>query len=197
MNGINIRPVDLEDLSADKVKSFVPQNLYRFLCLLISNPDKIDGDSLAATSEADERHILAIAQDIIHATFHGRVKTPKHVGLAMSVRHMTGSKQLITMLNRIGHCLSYDATERIDTSLALEVLAKSENLGVCIPSNIVQNVPGGFVQVTGDNNDINEETLDGKQPTHATTLVLYQKKNSTDQAPNLLFIPTRKKNDDL
>lgn len=173
MNGINIQPVDLEDLSADKVKSFVPQNLYRFLCLVISNPDKIDGESPAATSDADERHILAIAQDIIHATSHGRVKTPKHVGLAMSVRHMTGSKQLITMLNRLGHCLSYDETERIDTSLALEVLAKSENLGVCIPSNIV---PGGFVQVAGDNNDINEETLDGKQTTHATTLVLYQRK---------------------
>ena len=33
-----------------------------------------------------------------------------------------------------------------------------------------------FVQVAGDNNDINEETLDGKQTTHATTLVLYQRK---------------------
>jgi hypothetical protein len=53
MNGINIQPVDLEDLSADKVKSFVPQNLYRFLCLLVSNPDKIDGDSPAATHFRD------------------------------------------------------------------------------------------------------------------------------------------------
>ena len=143
-------------------------------CLLVSSPGKKEAEIPAALSEgADSRHILSIAQDIIHATTHGRVKTPKHVGLAMSVRLITGSKQLITMLNRLGHCLSYDETERIDTSLALEVTAKSEDTGVCIPSNIV---PGGFVQVAADNNDINEETLDGKQTTHATTVVLYQRK---------------------
>ena len=37
------------------------------------------------------------------------------------------------------------------------------------PSNIS---PGVFVQVAGNNNDINEETFDGKRTTHDTTLVL-------------------------
>ena len=101
------------------------------------------------------------------------MKTPKHIGLAMSVRHMTGSKHLVTMLNRFGHCCSYDDIEVVDTSLALDIIASSENLGAVVPSNIS---PGVFVQVAGDNNDINEETLDGKQTTHATTLVLYQRK---------------------
>ena len=32
-----------------------------------------------------------------------------------------------------------------------------------------------FVQAAADNNDINEETLDGKHTTHSTTVVLYQK----------------------
>lgn len=36
--------------------------------------------------------------------------------------------------------------------------------------------PGSFIQFAADNNDINEETLDGKNTTHATTLVVYQKK---------------------
>ncbi|KAK3698753.1 hypothetical protein QZH41_004049 [Actinostola sp. cb2023] len=43
----------------------------------------------------------------------------------------------------------------------------------CYPSNIF---PGTFIQFAADNNDINEETLDGKNTTHATTLVVYQKK---------------------
>ena len=43
---------------------------------------------------ADERHISAIAQDLIYATTRGRVRTPKHIGFAMSVRHMTGLKHL-------------------------------------------------------------------------------------------------------
>ena len=60
----------------------------------------------------------------------------------------------------------------IDTALAREILAKTETDGVAIPSNIT---PDSFIQFAADNNDINEETLDGKQTTHAITLVVYQK----------------------
>lgn len=85
---------------------------------------------------------------------------------------MTRSKLLITILNRMGHCVSYEKVQVMDTSLAKEILAKSDLFGVVVPSNIR---PGSFVQVAGDNNDINEETLDGKLTTHATTMVLYQR----------------------
>ena len=50
--------------------------------------------------------------------------------------------------------------------------ARSQQTGVVIPSNITA---GPFVQFAADNNDFNEETLDGKQTTHATTLVVYQR----------------------
>ena len=86
---------------------------------------------------------------------------------------MTGSKLLVTMLNRFGHCCPYDDISVVDTSLALDIIASSENLGAVVPPNVT---PGVFVQVAGDNNDINDETLDGKQTTHATTLVVYQRK---------------------
>ena len=55
----------------------------------------------------------------------------------------------------------------------MEVAAKSSLFGVVTPSNIL---PGVFIQAAADNNDINEETLDGKHTTHATTVVLYQKR---------------------
>ena len=100
------------------------------------------------------------------------MKTPKHVGLAVTVRHMTGSKTIINMLNRMGHCSSYEDVEAVDTSLAMEVVARSKMFGVVTPSNITTGI---FIQAAADNNDINEETLDGKHTTHATTLVLYQK----------------------
>ena len=114
-----------------------------------------------------------LGQDIIHSASHGRVKTPKHVGLAMSVRHMTGSKTIINILNRMGHCSLYEEVEAVDTSLAMEVAAKSSLFGVVTPSNIL---PGVFIQAAADNNDINEETLDGKHTTHATAVALYQKR---------------------
>ena len=58
-----------------------------------------------------------------HCASHSRIKMPKHVSLAISLRHLTGSKQLVTMLSRMGHCSSYDEVEIIDTSLAREILA--------------------------------------------------------------------------
>ena len=121
---------------------------------------------------ADERRMLAICQDILYCSSHGRLKTPKHTGLAMSVHHLTGSKQIIAMLNRLGHCVSYDETQILDTSLASEVMLKSSEYGVVIPS-IIRSGP--FIQAAADNLDFTEETLDGKHTTHVTTLVLYQR----------------------
>ncbi len=174
--GLQINPLDTENLTLQKSKEIIPQSLYWFLRWIIERHDSDTehyGDmSSSCTSEADERHIMMIGQDIIHCGSHGRKKMPKHVSLGMTVRHLTGSKQIITILNRMGHSVSYDDIEVVDTSLAEEVLAQSEKYGVVIPSNIT---PNGFVQIAADNNDINEETLDGKQTTHSTTMVVYQR----------------------
>ena len=62
----------------------------------------------------------------------------------------------------------------MDTSLATwDIVAKSQDCGTVIPSNIS---PGAFIQFAADNNYLNEETLDGKikSTTHATTLAVYQ-----------------------
>ena len=115
----------------------------------------------------------SIAQDIIHCNTKGRVKLPKHTSLAMCVHHLTSSKRLIELLNRMGHCVAYDEMRAVNTSIAEEVLAKVEEFGTVIPTNIK---PGAFVQIAANNNDLNEEALDGKNTTHATTLVIYQNK---------------------
>ena len=100
----------------------------------------------------------------------------------MTVHHLTGCKQLVVLLNRMGHSLSYDDLLAIDTSLAVEVLAKVEAYGTVIPSNITE---GSFVQVAADNNDLSEETLDGKNTTHATytTMVVYQRRTFGPEKP--------------
>lgn len=54
----------------------------------------------------------------------------------------------------------------------MDVAAMAEQIGTVVPSNIS---PGAFIQIAAENNDINEETLDGKNTTHATTMVGYQR----------------------
>ena len=169
--GISIRPPNLHDLTLISARSLIPESLYWILRWIILNPSSEEDEftSPRCNSKADETRILMLAQNVVHCASNSRIKMTKHVSLAISVRHLTGSKQLFTLLSRMGHCSSYDEGEIIDTSLAREILARSELIGVVLPSNIL---PGGFVQVAGDNNDINEETLGGKKTTHATTLVI-------------------------
>ena len=112
---------------------------------------------------------------------------PRHVALGIAVRHTKRSKQLflwfsvriphgggiITMLSRMGQCSSYDDVEAMDTSITNATIAKSDIFGVVLPSNISTGV---FVQVAGDKNDKNENTLlGGMRTTQATTLILFQR----------------------
>ncbi len=130
------------------------------------NPDDMTSE---CQTKVNEHQILSIAQDVLYVMSGHRIKTPKQVGLGMAVRHLTSSKLLITVLNRLGNCVSYEHIETIDTSLAEEIIAKSEEFGNVILSNITS----GFFQAVANNDDVNE-TLDGKKTTHGTMLVLYQ-----------------------
>ena len=134
-----------------------------------------------------ERKVLSVAQDAIHSASNSKVKLPKHISLPMAIRDLTGSKELITLLNRMGHCSSFDEVEAVDISLAIKVTVLLEQMGTIILSNIS---PGLFIQIAADKNAVNEETLDGENMTHATTTVAYHRKQCRPQ-PLLLCIPTK------
>ena len=174
--GIPTRPLNTQDVSMKASRQLIPDCLYLLIKLLVTadkrgGPPGVLNALSQSTNMEDDRQILSIAQDIIHCNTKGRVKLPKHTSLAMCVHHLTTSKRLIELLNRMGHCVSYDEMRAVNTSIAEEVLAQVEAFGTVIPTNIK---PGAFVQIAADNNDLNEETLDGKNTTHATTMVIYQ-----------------------
>ena len=62
----------------------------------------------------------------------------------------------------------------------MEVLAKADEYGTGVPTNIA---PGPFLQLAADNTDINEETLDGKNTTHATSMVVFQRRPYGPEPP--------------
>ena len=175
--GITLRLLNVDDVSLESARRIVPCSLYWLILLLISSDGlgkEIDFHKPASgVKTEDDRRVLSIAQDIIHCASNARVKLPKQVGLAMTNRHLTGCKQLVALLNRMGHSSSYDEVRAVDTSLAKEVLAKVETSETAIPSNISS---GSFIQLAADNNDLNEETTDGKNTTHATIMFVFQRK---------------------
>ena len=68
------------------------------------------------------------AQDLVHCASHAKMKLAKQIGHGMSVKYLTGSKQLVTLLNRMGYSSS---------SLANESFAKADVSAVIIPTLIL------------------------------------------------------------
>lgn len=73
--------------------------------------------------------------------------------------------------------------KQLIVGLVREISASKESCGVVTPSNIS---PCAFVQAACDNNDVNEETLDGKNTTRAITLVLYQASEFGPRPPTIV-----------
>lgn len=137
--------------------SVVPLHLTLFLQKLLT-PTKVK-----SVSEVFKRKINSIAQDICYCVTKGTWYLPKHLLLAMSVHHLTGSAELITMLNRLGHCISYSKVLELETSIAENILISDSVL----PPTMLQltNVCTHFCW---DNFDLTEETPTGAGTTHST-----------------------------
>ena len=87
-----------------------------------------------SVTDKNQRYILAICQDLIHCTTHGRVKMPKHFTLPVTVKSLTGSAELVTILNHFGHGQSYSQVEEAETAIA-EKQAEQQGGGVLLPSS--------------------------------------------------------------
>ena len=93
----------------------------------------------------------------------------KHLLLGMSVRHLTGSAELITVLNRFGHCASYSVLLELETALCSSI----EQRQSAIPPSIVPD-QNSFIHLCRDNFDLTEETPSGAGTTHTEHGIVIQ-----------------------
>ena len=96
----------------------MPAELHNSFCSLIT------GKSQDSLDEINSQHanILAVAQGIIYMTSSKSCKTPKHIALAIAIKHLTGSKMVINVLNKLDHCICYDNVMRIQTAIAKAII---------------------------------------------------------------------------
>ena len=131
-----------------------------------SSSDTVD------VSERVARQVSSIGQDIVYCTGKGSVKPPKHLTLPMAFRHLTGSAQVIGLLNRFGHGVAYSQVLELDTALAVANVSEEKCCDSFIPQNIDLSRPAIFCY---DNNDLQEETLAGSGTTHCTNGIIVQR----------------------
>ena len=116
-------PQSPKEVSQQSIYDFVPVILFNFLACLINGksdqqPDILSLDKYVNVSANIERQTLAICQDIVYCSRCGRIHTPKHVLLAVSVHHVTCSMELVNILNYFGHCISKTKLQEPETALA-------------------------------------------------------------------------------
>ena len=129
----------------------------------------ITARSSTNASEKNVRLAKSFADDISTAATHGKWKLPKHMLLGITLRHLTGSAELITIMNRYGHCQSYPLVLELETAMAQQVTQQDSIL----PSNITPAL-NKVSHLCWDNFDINEETPSGTGTTHVTHGILIQ-----------------------
>ena len=161
----------------------VPPALYNFISLVLSGD--FSGSRAVATTDllslvkrrtassaSTHRYVNSIGQDIIHCATDGRIRTPKHSALPLTVQHLTRSEQLVSVLNRFGHGYSPSKMLEYETAIAEKCLQGESEEGLFVPSNIDVERPAVFCR---DNNDLREETLTGSGTTHCTNGIMIQR----------------------
>ena len=150
-------PYHTSDASSD-VNLSIPPQLERFLIGLLTGDPKVKSPAHRISTL-----VQLISQDIIYAVTCGKHKPTKHLLLPYAVKTLTGNVEIIRMLNKFGHSVSYSQLEENDTALCLQKLATSLNRSVVLPASIQ---PCIFTNLAWDNIDRLEETLTGKGTSH-------------------------------
>ena len=147
-------------------KVYIPVPLRRFLFGVTSGMQESSSTPQRVLTLVD-----SLGQDLIYACTGGIYKPPKHVLLPYAIKTLPGNTELIKIMNRLGHGISYTQLEENDTALCLKKLAQSLNERVVLPTAIKPNV---FTNLAWDNIDRLEETLSGQGTSHRVNGIAVQ-----------------------
>ena len=107
------------------------------------------------------------SQDSLFIVSKRLVKPKKHLMLGLGVKSLTGSRKLLTILNRFGHTVNYHCAEELETELALA----QQQTGLICPEGTQKNCVMGLAF---DNYDELTHPLSGAESLHDTMGILYQ-----------------------
>ena len=95
----------LDAVSEDVAMDLVPSSVYNVLALIVKNDDRTqqdipaDGRKVLVCNVITCQQVLSVALDMLYCTRGGRVKTPTHVLLPITVQHLIKNAELLTLIN--------------------------------------------------------------------------------------------------
>ena len=106
-------PPTIEDIQRISNEN-IPEELSRFLHLVVSFNEPENEHCLRT-----KRLVFSMGQDVCRAVTQGRWKLAKHILICTTIRHLYRSKQLTTILSRLGHCETDDFGRELETAMAI------------------------------------------------------------------------------
>ena len=162
-------PPSETDLTPDKVK--IGENLDAFLDTLLTG-------RLSESNSLRANHLKqSYGQDIIYGVSNGRIKTPKSILLPSCIKSLTNCTELINIVCRYGHGISFTILEELETEYAINLIqdAQIDPNFVFIPEELVPDTP---IITVWDNIDQLEETLTGAGTSHRCNGIGVQPKSA-------------------
>ena len=152
----------LIDLFSGEVQT--PDELQEFLETLV-----IGLDSRRENLRIKKRRITSLAHNMIYSATGGKVKPSTQIIYGLALKSMTGSKRILEVSNRLGHTLSYNVIEELETELTYSSIVDQRltPYGIALDSSLSTGV-------AFDNFDLYVETLSGKDTLHDTVGIIYQ-----------------------
>ena len=120
-----------------------------------------------------------MSEDAVFAATAGLKKPQKHLMLGIALKSLKGSRKVIEIMNRLGHCAIYHTIEEVK----MEATFESTKRNLVTPLGMKPRCGTG---VTWDNFDRFVETITGKETLHDTVGITYQtitEEEPTDQEP--------------
>ena len=104
------KTVSLEDIRKGEVNT--PEDLVKLFWYLVGGSYVV-----CELRVAKSYRIKCISEDVVFAATFGRRRLAMHLQIGMAIKSLTGSKKVITMLNRLCHCINCNGIEELETEL--------------------------------------------------------------------------------
>jgi len=171
-------PPKEDDVKPSRANDYIPYLLDVFSTVLIS------GKSLDSESSKTEKTIRlkeCFGQDIVSLVTNGAVKTPKSVLFPSVVKALCNTIEVVKLINKYDHGVSYDLVEEIETGYALDVIDKQrENRVVLLASVTQEECKSTVALMVADNIDNLECTLSGSGTSHRVNSILVTERNERE-----------------
>ncbi|KAJ8685802.1 hypothetical protein QAD02_021595 [Eretmocerus hayati] len=142
----------------------IPEFLYTFVEACVLGPHSRD-----CKSSDEHLKIESICSDIIFAMSKGKIKPAKQLKVGLTVKALTSSRRLLTLLNRTNQSISYSTADELENTMLCNIYRGDYLLP---PGMIVRT--GVKIHLVWDNKDDWVETASGKDTLHDTNGICYQ-----------------------